>query len=65
MSKQRQSDELTLKMLDLRSRSVSPTQIAERIGSTSQFVSTATNRVRRADQDESGEPLEVVNAGYW
>lgn len=64
-AKQRRSDELTLYMLRLRTDGMKPTAIGLRVGSQSQFVSTATNRIRSWDHKESGEASEVINAGYW
>lgn len=65
MSKKRQSDELTLEMVRLRSAGMSAVEISRKIGKTQQFVTTATNRVRRADVAESDEPKGVVDAAYW
>jgi hypothetical protein len=58
----RDADELLLDMLRLRTRGLTPTAIAAKFGLGVQYVSTATNRVRRADAAESGED---VAGAYW
>ena len=62
MNGDRASDERVLKMIQLRCQGIGPTVIAERFGTTSQFVSVATNRVKRADIAESGEDAA---GSYW
>ena len=61
----RASDELILRALRLRCEGHGAVVIGAMLRKSCQFVSTACNRVRRADQDESGEPLAEVNKGYW
>lgn len=59
----RSDDERLLAWLWLRSQGQSSGEVALRYGVTSERVRTATQRVRQADIDESGEP----DAGryYW
>lgn len=61
----RKVDDHALMLLRLRCQGYKPTVIGKGIGKNSQYVSTLVNRIRRADQAESGESLEVVNRGYW
>ncbi|WP_376872299.1 hypothetical protein [Albirhodobacter sp. R86504] len=65
LSEARKSDELTLLMLRARASGKSATDIGRIIGKSSQFVSTATVRVMRADMAESGETRRSVALGYW
>lgn len=58
----RSDDERLLYMLRLRSAGMRPARIAEWFGCGVQYVSTATNRVLRADAAQSGER---VAEGYW
>lgn len=57
----RSVDDLTLEMIRLRVTGYSVTSIGEMFGFKSQYVSTATNRVRDADikHDPSAKPY------YW
>lgn len=62
MTPARQSDEQLLDLLAMRSGGMTPQQIADATGLRVQYVSTATNRVLRADLIESGE--DVIRH-YW
>jgi transposase-like protein len=56
------SDDDVLQMVRLRSAGVRCVEIARRFGCASQYVSTATNRVKRDDARCSGED---VSGEYW
>jgi len=62
MTPARQSDEQLLDLLAMRSGGMTPQQIADATGLRVQYVSTATNRVMRADMAESSED---VTGHYW
>jgi hypothetical protein len=62
MTPARQSDEQLLDLLAMRSGGMTPQRIADATGLRVQYVSTATNRVMRADMAESGE--DVIRH-YW
>lgn len=59
----RADDERVLSWLRLRSQGHSSGEVALRYGATSERVRTATQRVRQADIEESGEP--DVGRYYW
>lgn len=61
----RSEDEKQLAILKLRSNGLSCAQIAQRHGMAVGSISRLTNPVRDADLSESGEPHDVVLAGYW
>ncbi|MFD1913818.1 hypothetical protein [Halodurantibacterium flavum] len=62
----RASDELVLRWLSLRTDAqLDCNVIGERFGVSQERVRVATNRVRDADLDESGEDYEAVKAQYW
>lgn len=56
------ADDLTLAMVRMRADGATVAQIARQLGLREQYVSTATNRVMRADMAESGED---VSGFYW
>lgn len=58
----RSADALVLRLLAMRCDGLNASQIADQTGLTREFVRTATNRVRAADEAESGE--DVAHA-YW
>lgn len=59
----RSDDERDLKILELRCAGISMSVIAERFGMTRGAVAGLTNRIRKADVAESGEP--DTSEGYW
>ena len=61
----RASDDLILKAVRLRCKGMGPADVGRVIGKSSQFVSTACNRVRLADLAESGEKRAKVLRKYW
>lgn len=61
----RHSDEMTLDMVSARAGGETVTSIAARHECTTQYVSTATTRVLRADCFESGEDPQAVRRCYW
>ena len=64
-AKTRADDERILQMVDLRRRGMTLRQIGARLGLTAPAVVKATRKVRAADTAESGEPIKVVDRGYW
>lgn len=65
---ERASDELTLRCVKLRASGLSNAEIGRRIGKTSQFVSTATNRVIRDDMDHiagTDDANAEAFGAYW
>lgn len=65
ISEARKSDNLTLLMIRARASGKTAAEIGRIISKSSQFVSTATVRVMRADMAESGEARKVVARDYW
>lgn len=61
----RHEDELHLAWLRLRCQGLNSDQIGERFGTTGERVRVATQRIRKADLQESGEPQEIVQEAYW
>lgn len=61
-NRSRAADEALLAMVHLRASGMTPHEIAQEFGVRDQYVSTATNRVMRADMAESGED---VAGAYW
>ena len=61
----RETDEHVLSMIKARADGAGPQAIGDMIGKTSQYVTTAVNRVRNADLKESGEDHATVLAHYW
>lgn len=53
----RASDEELLTLLDWRSKGWSSREIARKFDLNAGYVRAATNRVRAADEKESGEPV--------
>lgn len=60
----RQDDERLLAMIRLRVKCDSSEHVGQRFGLTSAAVRIATNRVRNADLQESGEAERDVAAAY-
>lgn len=60
----RADDELVLAMLAARSSGESSPSIARRLGVSPERVRTATDRVVRADRNESGESANAVMPHY-
>ena len=56
------SDETLLAMVRLRAGGTPVLEIAKMYGKTLQFVSTTTNRIKRADEDYVGRSLTKE---YW
>lgn len=61
----RAEDERLLDALRLRAEGVAPREIADLHKTTRDAVMGATRRVLVADLAQSGEPEDVVRAGYW
>ena len=60
----RASDEKVLLWLSWRKAGVSSAAIGATVGRARNVVQAATDNVRKADLAESGEPEELVLAGY-
>lgn len=58
----REQDERILQAIRLRCEGVEPRRIAAATGLSTDYARAATNRVKAADEKESGEE---VAAGYW
>lgn len=61
----RHADERLLAFVQFRTDGYDSRQIAGANNVTHGYVRAATNRIRKADLAESGEPEGVVLAGYW
>jgi hypothetical protein len=61
----RDDDEFLLWLVRQRAAGATPTDLATRLGRTTQYVTTATNRVMEADIEESGEPEAELRTHYW
>ena len=61
----RGADERLLTAVRLRTAGMKLDAVAALSGMTAVEVRQRTDRVRRADLDESGEPPEAVQAHYW
>lgn len=61
----RADDEQVLRWIAMRKRGVAPLDIETSEGLSLRRVSVATNRVRLADIEESGEPHSEVSKHYW
>jgi len=58
----RHQDELILSAIRMRCQDIGASDIASRLGTSSAYVRAATNRVKAADEAESGE---TVSDSYW
>jgi len=61
----RSRDEQVLSWLDAKRRGAKWTDLAAQAGKKWVTVQEACRNVRNADLAESGEPQDVVLAGYW
>lgn len=61
----REGDDRLLELVELRAGGLEVHQIASMTGLRQQYISTATNRVMRADLEESGEAAADVRKHYW
>lgn len=61
----RNTDDLVLRLIEMRASGKSSYEVARHFGLTSEFVRTATYRVMKADLDKSGESQSAVLAHYW
>lgn len=59
----RKTDETLLHWVAMRTQGISCASIGAGAQTSEAYVRAATNRVRSADIDESGEPL--ADAAYW
>lgn len=62
---ERDRDEAVLDMVSSRATGETVTSISARYAKATQYVSTATNRVRQADVFDSGDDPETVRGFYW
>lgn len=60
----RTDDEAVLAMIRLRCELRFSNRVAEVLGLSQERIRVATDRVRKADLAESGEPPETVNEAY-
>ncbi len=68
----REDDERVLRMIRLRCRGVSAPRIGQHMGTSAEYVRTATDKVRKADVayacktgSEAPEAEADVQAAYW
>lgn len=62
---ERDNDERILSLLARRTSGETTQKVAKRLRLTEGYVRSITNRVLKADINESGEPLEQILSGYW
>lgn len=60
----RHEDAKLLTAIRMREDGFTSAEIAERLGYREEYVRAARNRVLNADIAESGEPEDIVRAGY-
>lgn len=61
----RARDERDLFLVRARTAGELPTALGARLGISAEAVRTITTRIRNDDIAKSGEPPDVVAAGYW